>query len=210
MKTISKLQYITQETAKLSHSGVAKNACEAGCDWIQLRVKNISAQDLLFTARSVKEICDAHQAKLIINDRPAVAGIVGADGVHLGKDDMSPAEVRRTLGEEIIIGGTANTFEDIKRLVDARVDYIGLGPFRFTTTKQQLSPILGLEGYKRIIEQCQAEGIDIPIVAIGGIVTEDVTDIMQTGVHGIAVSGLITHAPKRAELVKHLQGILTN
>ncbi|OJJ20639.1 thiamine-phosphate diphosphorylase [marine bacterium AO1-C] len=208
---MSRLQYITQIGGDfIDHREAAEGACKAGCDWIQLRVKYMSAHHLLPIARRVKKICEAYQAKLIVNDRPAIAKGAAADGVHLGKEDMSPVEVRRILGEDIIIGGTANTFEDIKRLADARVDYIGLGPFRFTTTKDNLSPILGLEGYKEIIEQCKAEKIDIPIVAIGGIVTEDVADIMQTGVHGIAVSGLITHAPKRGELVKHLQDILTS
>ena len=204
-KRISKLQYITQATEKLSHVQAAKNACEAGCDWVQLRVKNASLDDVSKIAREVRQICDQYQATFIMNDYVEVAKAVKADGVHLGKEDMSPAVARQILGNDVIIGGTGNTFEGVQKLAEAKVDYMGVGPFRFTTTKQKLSPILGLEGYKILIEQCEVHNIQIPIVAIGGILTEDVEAIMQTGVHGIAVSGLITNHSERLELVRKLQ-----
>ncbi len=209
-KTINKLQYITQETTDLNQIEAARQACEAGCDWVQLRVKNKPEEEVLRIAQEVKQICAEYQATFVINDYVSVAKAVGADGVHLGKEDMPPTEAREILGEQAIIGGTGNTFEDVQKLVAAKVDYLGVGPFRFTTTKQKLSPTLGLEGYRKLIEQCKSENIDTPIVAIGGILAEDVPSIMQTGVHGIAVSGLITHESKRGELVKDLQSILMN
>ena len=132
----------------------------------------------------------------------------GADGVHLGKNDMPVDEARRLLGHDKIIGGTANTFEDIERLHRQGTDYIGCGPFRFTTTKKSLSPVLGLEGYKRIVSDMKAHGIDLPIVAIGGILKSDIADIMQTGVTGIAVSGGILNAESPTEEMKQFISLI--
>ena len=97
------------------------------------------------------------------------------------------------------IGATANTFEDIRLAVERGASYIGLGPYRFTGTKKNLSPILGLDGYRKIIAQCKEAGIDIPIFAIGGITLEDVGPLMETGITGIAVSGAIINAPDPVE-----------
>ena len=117
------------------------------------------------------------------------------DGVHLGKTDMPPMQARAILGGKPIIGVTANTFSDILSYSGMDIDYIGLGPFRFTSTKKDLSPILGLDGYRSIMQQCVAEGIFIPTVAIGGITEADIDDVMATGVSGIALSGAIVNAP---------------
>ena len=117
-----------------------------------------------------------------------------ADGVHLGKQDMPPAEARALLGPGFIIGGTANTFADIERLAVAGVDYIGLGPFRFTTTKQNLSPVLGLAGYADLLAQCRAAAINIPLIGIGGITLPDVAPLLGLGLHGVAVASAITKA----------------
>ena len=138
------------------------------------------------------------------------------DGVHLGKNDMPIAEARKILGDGFIIGGTANTFEDVKAHYEAGADYIGCGPFRFTTTKEKLSPILGLEGYREIIHRMKGnncadmkgESIDIPLVAIGGITKEDIPEIMKTGVNGIALSGCILHAENPAEETREILALL--
>ena len=119
---------------------------------------------------------------------------LGADGVHLGKLDMPVAEARRILGPDRIIGATANTFDDIARAAAAGVDYIGLGPFRFTQTKSNLSPILGLEGYRSLLTQCRRAGITLPVVAIGGITAADIADLCATGIRGIALSGALLTA----------------
>ena len=123
----------------------------------------------------------------------------GADGVHLGKNDMPVNEASKILGADKIIGGTANTFEDIERLARQGANYIGCGPFRFTTTKKNLSPVLVLEGYRTIVAQMKAAHINLPIVAIGGILETDFKDIMATGVTGIAVSGGILNADNPTE-----------
>ena len=99
------------------------------------------------------------------------------------------------LGEAVYI----NTFEDIRLAVERGASYIGLGPYRFTGTKKNLSPILGLDGYRKIIAQCKEAGIDIPICAIGGITLEDVGPLMETGITGIAVSGAIINASDPVE-----------
>lgn len=202
---IARLQYISQGNNLQN----IQAACEAGCDWIQLRVKDTALVEVLEIAQAARQICDAHQAKLIINDYPEIAQAVKADGVHLGKLDTSHRVARKLLGKDFIVGGTANTIADIRKYAsEGAVDYIGLGPFRYTTTKQNLSPILGVEGYQRIIDQCKVEAIDLPIIAIGGILLEDITDIVATGVHGIALSGLITKAEDKTALIADIKSKL--
>ena len=185
---ISKLHFIAATAEQ------AEQACAGGVRWVQLRVKNTPAGAWEELARTTQQVCRRYGATLIINDNPALAQTIGADGVHLGKEDMPPAEARALLGSGVIIGGTANTFEDVQRLAAAGVNYVGMGPFRFTTTKQNLSPILGLEGYQTILGQARAAGIDVPVIAIGGILLPDVAALLAVGLHGVAVSGAIAHA----------------
>lgn len=199
---ISRLHYISQETAALSHLEAIEEACQAGCDWVQLRVKNRTYEEYEEIAREAMKVCHRFGAKMIVNDNVSIAQKVGSHGVHLGKSDMPVKKAREMLGNDFIIGGTANTFEDIHRLSQHKVDYIGLGPFRFTPTKQNLSPILGLQGYYNLLQQCDNCGIHIPIIAIGGITLQDVSYLRQTGIHGVAVSGAITQAENKSELVK--------
>jgi len=191
LRRIEKLQYITHTSPSLDHCELAQKACKGGIKWVQLRVKDQVTEEWLDTAKRAKKICEEHGAALIINDNVEIAKLVGADGVHLGKDDMSPVEARQILGENCIIGGTANTFEDVQNAVKKGVDYVGLGPFRFTITKQNLNPQLALEGYREIVEACKEHDMKIPLVAIGGIRVEDVEEILKTGVHGVAVGTAI-------------------
>lgn len=186
---ISRLHYIT------TNAQAAELACRGGVRWVQLRVKNLPAAEWRQRALDVQAVCRHHGATLIINDNPHLALAIGADGVHLGKQDLHPAEARALLGPDFIIGGTANTFADVAGLVAAGVDYVGLGPFRFTTTKEKLSPILGLAGYTAIMEQYWAAGFTVPIVGIGGVALADVTTLRAAGLHGVAVAGAIGGAP---------------
>ncbi|MFA8343057.1 MAG: thiamine phosphate synthase [Rhodothermaceae bacterium] len=182
---------ITQEIADQTSIQLTKKFLSAGGKWVQLRMKNTPEETILETALEIKKLCEKCNASLIINDNPEIAKKVNADGVHLGKNDISPSEARKILGGNFIIGGTANTISDIKYLVDEGVDYIGLGPFRFTTTKKNLSPVLGIEGYTNIISEMKKNNITLPVVAIGGIEMEDISVLMKTGINGIAVSSLI-------------------
>ena len=199
---ISRLHYITQETAIQSHDQSAELACQSGADWVQLRIKNKPFEECCEIAFKTKNICEKYGTKLIINDYVELAKTIKSDGVHLGKLDMSPKEARNILGDSYIIGGTANTFEDIQQLAAEGVDYIGLGPFRFTTTKANLSPILGLIGYQKIIRQCHESGIKIPIIAIGGLNTDDVKELIENGLYGVAVSSAITHSEDKEGTIR--------
>lgn len=188
------IQFITHANERYDYLDGVQMALEGGCRWIQLRMKDASKEEILKTAESTRKLCRQYDAVFILDDYVELVERTGADGVHLGKDDMPIDEARSLLGKGKIIGGTANTFEDVKRIYSAGADYIGCGPFRFTTTKKKLSPVLGLDGYKRIIEQVNTYGINIPVIAIGGILLPDISDIMQTGMSGIAVSGAILNA----------------
>lgn len=186
---ISKLHYITQGETPEIHLENIQKACSSGADWIQLRLKNVDEDTLLKTALKARELTAHFQTRLIINDDYKIAKEVKADGVHLGQSDACPKEARDYLGKFYSIGGTANTLEDCENLIKKGVDYIGLGPFKFTSTKTNLSPILELEGYKNILDKLKT---DTPIIAIGGITLNEVSNILDTGVYGIAVSGEIT------------------
>lgn len=194
-----KLQFITHFTEHYSYLDSARIALEGGCRWVQLRMKDATDDEVEAIAVKVQELCRQYNATFIIDDRVGLVKKLKADGVHLGKNDMPIAEARRILGNDFIIGGTANTFDDVKAHYLSGADYIGCGPFRFTTTKKKLSPILGLEGYRSITSQMKAEGINLPIVAIGGITIDDIPEIMQTGVTGIALSGTILRAENPVE-----------
>ncbi|MCB0502498.1 MAG: thiamine phosphate synthase [Bacteroidetes bacterium] len=201
-KLFHRFQYLTQDLDTVSHEQLTLEACQAGVQWLQLRMKNKPEDESLQIAKKVKNICQSYGCRLIINDHVSLALEVNAGGVHLGKTDMSIGQARDILGKDKIIGGTANTFEEVQTLAKQGVNYIGVGPFRFTATKQNLSRVLGLKGYQTIIEKCKAEAIQIPIIAIGGITLEDVEDIRQTGVHGIAVSSAINLSADRTKSAK--------
>lgn len=188
------VQFITHFTASISYPDSARIALEGGCRWVQLRMKDASEEELKNTAIRVQDLCRQYGATFIIDDHVDLVKQIGADGVHLGKLDMPIKEARERLGKGFIIGGTANTFEDIRQHVADGADYIGCGPFRFTTTKQKLSPILGLDGYRSILAQMKEEGLSIPFVGIGGITREDIPALKAVGLSGIALSGGILKA----------------
>ena len=200
----NKLQYISQGNTVEEQLNNIQKALDNGSLWIQLRFKTKNELNLFGLAESVKIMCDKYMADYIINDNVYLTKKMDADGVHLGLTDMSILEARAILGETKIIGGTANTFEDVIQRTSENCDYIGLGPFQFTTTKEKLSPILGLDGYRSIVEQMKAKNIQIPIYAIGGITLENVESLMETGIYGIAVSGLITQSESPAQLITQL------
>lgn len=204
------LQYISHFTQQISYAEGIRMALEGGCRWIQLRMKDAPAEEIIACAEEVLPLCRRHGAKFLLDDHVELVRQLGADGVHLGKNDMPVDEARKILGPDIIIGGTANTIEDIIRLHKQGADYIGCGPFRFTTTKKNLSPILGLDGYKSIVLKMKELGIDLPIVAIGGITVEDIPAVMGTGVSGIALSGAILGAPDPVEMTARIIETIDN
>ncbi|GAC1422172.1 MAG: thiamine phosphate synthase [Flavisolibacter sp.] len=203
----SKLQYISQGATAKDQLNNIKEVLNAGCEWIQLRFKNADEQEINTIGIEVKKICTSFNAAFIINDHPHIAKEIDSDGVHLGLKDMPVNKAREILGDKII-GGTANTLEDALKRVHEGCSYIGLGPFRFTETKEKLSPILGLEGYKNIMSGLKEHKIQLPVYAIGGIVPEDIESLMQTGVYGVAVSGCITYHKNKTKLINEINLLL--
>ena len=132
------LQFITHRTERYSYFESARMALEGGCKWIQLRMKDAPLDEVEAVALQLKPLCKEHEAILILDDHVELAKKLEVDGVHLGKKDMPIDQARQILGEAFIIGGTANTFEDVLLHYRAGADYLGIGPFRFTTTKQNL------------------------------------------------------------------------
>lgn len=202
------IQFITHSNNRYGYVDGARLALEGGCRWVQLRMKEATEAEFMAAAAEIGRLCKEHGATFVLDDHVEWVEKTGADGVHLGKNDMPIDEARKILGGDKIIGGTANTFEDVERLYRQGADYIGCGPFRFTTTKKNLSPVLGLEGYQHIVDQMKSHGINLPIVAIGGILESDIKSILATGVSGIAVSGGILNAENPVEemqrFLKHL------
>lgn len=204
MKKISKLQIIT------TSASLADQACKGGVDWIQLRLKNSNDENFKAIAVEVQAICRKYHATFIINDNVQLALQLKADGVHIGKEDMHPEEARALLGEDCIIGCTANTVDDIRSLSKKNIDYVGLGPYRFTATKEKLSPIVGFTGYKDIFSQLKKEGVPTPpVIGIGGIREADVAILLSTGLYGLAVSGAICNQKEARRMVNSIEESLS-
>ncbi|MFY9151112.1 MAG: thiamine phosphate synthase [Prolixibacteraceae bacterium] len=203
-----KLQYISQGKTVQEQTENIRSALDAGCRWIQLRFKNAVDNELFDLAVQVKRMCSNYQATFILNDHVDIAKNVDADGVHLGLLDTSIAEARSILGKNKIIGGTANTIQDVMTRISEKCDYIGLGPFRFTPTKEKLSPVLGLDGIVLIMKTVLSGENQVPIYAIGGIIQDDVAAIMETGVYGIVVSGVLTNHSNKKELIQKFNLLL--
>ncbi|SIT17111.1 thiamine-phosphate diphosphorylase [Chryseobacterium ureilyticum] len=193
---MEKLQYISQGKTMQEQELNIRKALDNGIKWVQIRWKNAPEDDLISLCETSKQLCSEYQSVCIINDNAQLAKTIDADGVHLGLSDGSIKEARLILGENKIIGGTANTISDILQRIDESCDYIGLGPLRFTVTKEKLSPVLGFEGYQKIINHLQEKSIEIPkIFAIGGVALEDIQPLQEVGIYGVAVSGQITNQP---------------
>ncbi len=186
---IPKLHYISKGDSPEMHLSNIKKACVSGAELVQLRLKNLDEATLLKTAEIAREITANYHTRLIINDHYKIAKAVKADGVHLGKNDTCPRVAKKHLYPWQLVGGTANSLQDCQDLIEKKVAYIGLGPFRFTATKNNLSPILGLNGYASLLNSLKTK---TPIIAIGGITINDVPEILGTGVYGIAVSEELT------------------
>ena len=204
-----RVQFITHYNERYSYVDSARIALEGGCRWIQLRMKKASEQLMEEAALIIQQMCKNCGATFIIDDNVALAKKINADGVHLGKNDMPVAEARKMLGDKFIIGGTVNTFDDIlQHLQVGAPDYFGCGPFRFTSTKKNLAPVLGCEGYKCIISKMRENNIAIPLIAIGGIDQDDIAQLIGCGVNGIALSSSILNAQNPIDEMNEIMTIL--
>lgn len=186
---------LTQDGIALSHAEQARALTEAGAGWIQLRMKHAAPAAWLATAREVVELCHATGALCTINDSVEIALESGADGVHLGSHDQDWASARKQLGPDRILGGTVNHAADANRAAAARVlDYVGIGPLRFTSTKQKLAPVLGPAGIAALLPLLDG----LPAWAIGGVVPADLPDLRRLGLAGVAVSSSLYHEQRVA------------
>ena len=186
-------QFISQGATPAAHLFYIHLALDAGCRWIQLRLKEVDEPAIIRTGNAVQGLCQAYGARFILNDYAHLVTQVSADGVHLGLDDLSVKRARQLLGSGYVIGGTANTGMDVQARVTEEVDYIGLGPYRFTSTKKKLSPVLGLEGYRRILgDGSTRKTTPCPVFAIGGILPGDLPLLLNTAIDGVAISGWLT------------------
>lgn len=204
-----RLQYITPAAENIHTLAMGvEEALMGGCRWVQLRMKDASPAAVAEAAALVEPLCRRFGAIFLLDDHVELVRATGADGVHVGKNDMPVAEARRLLGPGTIIGATANTLADMEAAWRDGADYIGLGPFRFTTTKKNLSPTLGTEGYATLMAEARAKGVDIPVVAIGGIEPADIAAIATTGVNGVAISGAIAKAAGPVEKTQEFINLL--
>ena len=204
MRKISKLQFITKNATS------AELACKGGADWIQLRLKNVSYEDYRTAALEVQAVCRKYGTTFIVNDNVKLALEINADGVHVGKTDPLPQEcIDAMLGRGGIIGCTVNAIEDFVHLSGKPVSYLGCGPFRFTNTKQNLSPVLGIDGYKKLFAQAKDMGLVIPpVIGIGGVLESDVNELLSTGLYGVAVSGAVENAADITEAARRFKGLV--
>jgi thiamine-phosphate pyrophosphorylase len=200
---ISKLHYISQGSTPKEHLENIQKACSAGTELVQLYLKNVSKRDYLKFAKEAREITAHFQTRLLINEHYKIAKEVKADGVHIEDTNFCPTIALEHLYTWQIIGGNANTIQDCKTLIDKKVDYIILSPFRTVTTKEISLNAIGLKGYAAIVDALKTE---TPIIGFGGITTDDVKSILETGISGIAVSEEIT---KDFNIVKQFNELLS-
>ena len=195
---------LTQDGLPLSHVEQTERLCAAGAKWIQLRMKNADPQIWRSTAAAVLAVCRAHDAICIINDSVDVALAVGADGVHLGRDDEHWRDARERLWPDRILGGTINNAADAARALEADcLDYVGIGPWRFTANKKNLAPVLGPDGVRTLVRQLDG----LPAWAIGGIEAEDLPKVRATGAAGAAVSSALY---RHGRIEENFRALLAN
>lgn len=186
---LPRLQFLTLDGAPHGHVAQARLALAGGVRWIQLRAKGLGEDEWARLAREVGALCRAAGATFIVNDSPRVAAAAGADGVHLGAADASPEEARALLGGRALVGVTLNFPAHLDRLRGARVDYVGVGPLRATSSKPGHAAPHAEASLRSLIA---AAGL--PAYVIGGVVAEDAPRLLSLGAHGVAVSAAIASA----------------
>lgn len=163
-----------------------EEALEGGVTIVQLRAPTWKKRALAACARDLLEMLRPRGIPLIINDHADVAAAVGADGLHVGQDDLSSADARRIIGPDMILGLSAGNVDEVRGVDPALVDYLGIGPVWATATKKDAGAAVGLEGLASL-----SAASPLPVVAIGGIGASNAADVMRTGVDGIAVVSAI-------------------
>jgi thiamine-phosphate pyrophosphorylase len=179
---------------------IVTTALAAGAPAVQVRAKNASARELLELGRAVLPVARAHGALLFVNDRLDVALALGADGVHLGPDDVPVAAARRTASPAFLVGASTDDPEIARKLVADGASYIGCGTVYATTTKPDAGEVIGLDGLDRV-----AAAVDAPVIGIGGITVERSAEVAaRTRAAGVAVVGAVMRAQDVAATVRGL------
>lgn len=203
MTRIPKLYYISQGDSPEQHIDTIREACTSGIECVELRLNNLDDVTVLKTAQEARDITGMYHTRLMISDDYNLAKTVKADGVYLNTMEASPLVVRAHLYTWQIIGAAAHNLEDCKTLLDKKVDYIGLGPHKLAAKEQHSNSVLGLGEYTTLLEALYTE---TPIIAFGGIQLEDVSELLKTGIYGIAVSQALTKDFKKTRLFQQLLG----
>lgn len=193
-KYIEKFQYITHDIPHLTHIEQVQKACEAGAKWIQYRCLTKPDEELLADINAIAEICDDWGTTLIVTNHVHLNGKADIQGFHIEDMEADFISIRKIVGNDITLGGSANTVENLIRLANQGVDYAGFGPFAITQTKPNNFPILGISGYAEAISTLKTNNIQMPVLAVGGITINDVEALMHTRIYGIAASGAINFA----------------
>jgi thiamine-phosphate pyrophosphorylase len=190
----------------LGEAGVSRAAralAGTGVRLMQLRAKALSDRALVAVARDLLGIAHAAGIRLVVNDRPDVARLVGADGVHVGQDDLSPWDARAIVGEEAIVGFSTHNLEQLQAATRAPVDYLALGPIFATASKDEADPVVGLERLAR------ARALTtLPLVAIGGLTRANAGEVVAAGADGLAVIGDLFRGPDLPGAVKEFALVL--
>lgn len=198
-KFIEKLHFITHDINHLTHIEQAQVACEAGAKWIQYRCLSKNDDELLKDIDVIAEICDDWGATLIVTDHIHLNGKADIQGFHIENMSADFTDIRNLVGEAITLGGSANTIENLLRIAQEGADYAGFGPFAETSTKPNSYPHIDLSQYHRAVMVLRDQGLDLPILAVGGVKLEDLDDLLGTGIFGIAVSSAINQASNMNE-----------
>jgi thiamine-phosphate pyrophosphorylase len=187
--------------AKLSHVEQVEKLVEGGAEIIQLREKYASPREFYESAKNALDVARRHNVKIIINDRVDIAQALGADGVHLGQDDLPPEYVRKILGEKAVIGFSTHNIEQAILAIKLPVNYLAIGPVFATKTKENPDDVVGIEGVEKVRE---AIG-DFPLIAIGGINSENFRDALNAGADSVAIiSDLLFDIEKITERMRML------
>jgi thiamine-phosphate pyrophosphorylase len=208
-KYISIFQYITHDMSARSHVEQVKTACEAGANWIQYRCLTKTDKELLPEIHEIASVCDDWGATLIVTNHYHLLDKADVQGVHIEDLDADLKSIRHQIGENMTLGASATSFEDVKNIFSHKVvDYIGCGPFSTTYTKPNNYPLLGITGYQEITQQMKKAGIDIPLLAVGGINIADVKPLLKTGIYGVAISGAVNNSEDPAAAISGFRRIL--
>lgn len=208
MISLPRLYPITdRRLSGLSHAEQVARLGAGGATFVQLREKHLSPREFYFEAQEALRVARARGLRLIINDRVDIALALGADGVHLGQDDLAPEAARRILGEEAIIGFSTHNLEQASQAARLPVDYIAIGPIFNTSSKENPDPAVGLDGLARVRAVTGA----IPLVAIGGMTIDRAANVLDTGADAVAcISTLLAHPEEISERTRDfIQAIST-